>query len=107
MAFPRSTKITAGLQLNALKGLSTVISGTNKRFHKKPTIPTVKYVGGSVMVWSCFAALDPGRLAVVDGIMISAAYQKTLKENVGYELKIIKKPFSYSYFFHTGPGRMR
>ncbi|KAK3556981.1 hypothetical protein QTP70_022323 [Hemibagrus guttatus] len=42
----------------------------------------VKYGGGSVMVWGCFAASGPGRLAVINGTMNSAVYLKILKENV-------------------------
>ncbi len=53
-----------------------------KAFHKKNIIPTVKHGGGSVMVWGCFAASGPGRLAIIDGTMNSALYQKILKENV-------------------------
>ena len=34
------------------------------------------------MVWGCFAASGPGKLAVIDGTMNSALYQKILKENV-------------------------
>uniref|UniRef100_A0A3B3DJG5 Transposase n=1 Tax=Oryzias melastigma TaxID=30732 RepID=A0A3B3DJG5_ORYME len=55
---------------------------SNTAFHKKNIIPTVKYGGGSVMVWGCFAASGPGRLAVIDGSMNSTVYQKVLKENV-------------------------
>ncbi|KAF7654779.1 hypothetical protein LDENG_00064760 [Lucifuga dentata] len=38
---------------------------TNTAFQKKNIIPTVKHGGGSVMVWGCFAASGPGRLAVI------------------------------------------
>ncbi len=38
---------------------------TNTGFHKKNIIPTVKHGGGSVMVWGCFAASGPGRLAIL------------------------------------------
>ncbi|KAK3571484.1 hypothetical protein QTP86_012631 [Hemibagrus guttatus] len=55
---------------------------SNTAFQKKNIIPTVKYGGGSVMVWGCFAASGPGRLAVLNGTMNSAVYQKILKENV-------------------------
>ncbi len=55
---------------------------TNTAFHKKNIIPTVKHGDGSVMVWGCFAASGPGRLAIIDGIMNSALYHKILKENV-------------------------
>ncbi|KAK3509481.1 hypothetical protein QTP70_035136 [Hemibagrus guttatus] len=54
---------------------------SNTAFQKKNIIPTVKYGGGSVMVWGCFAASGPGRLAVINGSMNSAVYQKILKEN--------------------------
>ncbi|KAK3527855.1 hypothetical protein QTP86_009412 [Hemibagrus guttatus] len=59
-----------------------VWSKSNTTFQKKNIIPTVKYGGGSVMVWGCFAASGPGRLAVINGTMNSAVYQKILKENV-------------------------
>ncbi len=42
-----------------------------QHFRKKNIIPTVKYGGGSVMVWGCFAASGPGRLAVINGTMNS------------------------------------
>ncbi|KAK3525999.1 hypothetical protein QTP70_011800 [Hemibagrus guttatus] len=55
---------------------------SNTAFQKKNIIPTVKYGGASVMVWGGFAASGPGRLAVINGTMNSAVYQKILKENV-------------------------
>lgn len=54
---------------------------TNTAFHKKNIIPPVKHGGGSVMVWGCFASSGTERLAVIDGTMNSALYQKILKEN--------------------------
>ncbi|KAK3574095.1 hypothetical protein QTP86_002852 [Hemibagrus guttatus] len=55
---------------------------SNIAFQNKNIIPKVKYGGGSVIVWGCFAASGPGRLAVINGTMNSAIYQKILKENV-------------------------
>lgn len=63
---------------------------SNTAFQKKNIIPTVKYGGGSVMVWGCFAASGPGRLAVIDGTMNSALYQKILKENVRPSVRDLK-----------------
>uniref|UniRef100_A0AAY4E7X3 Tc1-like transposase DDE domain-containing protein n=1 Tax=Denticeps clupeoides TaxID=299321 RepID=A0AAY4E7X3_9TELE len=40
---------------------------------KTNIIPTVKYGGGSVIVWGCFAASGPGRL-VIDGTMNSVVF---------------------------------
>ncbi len=34
------------------------------------------------MVWGCFAASGPGQLAIIDGTMNCALYQKILKENI-------------------------
>ena len=53
-------------------------------------MPTVKHGGGSVMVWGCFAASGPGHLAVIDGTMNSAVYQKILKENVRPSVPALK-----------------
>ncbi|KAI3354711.1 hypothetical protein L3Q82_019199 [Scortum barcoo] len=71
-------------KLNFLEGVCPITSGckSNTAFQKKNIIPTVKYGGGSVMVWGCFAASGPGRRAVINGTMNSAVYQKILKENV-------------------------
>ncbi len=59
-------------------------------FQKKNIIPTVKYGGGSVMVWGCFAASGPGRLAVINGTMNSAVYQKIMKDNVRPSVRDLK-----------------
>ncbi len=63
---------------------------SNTAFQKKNIIPTVKYGGGSVMVWGCFAASGPGRLAVINGTMNSAVYQKILKDNVRPSVRDLK-----------------
>ncbi len=63
---------------------------SNTAFQKKNIIPTVKYGGGSVMVWGCFAASGPGRLAVINGTMNSSVYQKILKDNVRPSVRDLK-----------------
>ncbi len=63
---------------------------SNTAFQKKNIIPTVKYGGGSVMVWGCFAASGPGRLAVINGTINSAVYQKILKDNVRPSVRDLK-----------------
>ncbi|XP_054648642.1 AP-1 complex-associated regulatory protein isoform X1 [Dunckerocampus dactyliophorus] len=63
---------------------------SNAAFQKKNIIPTVKYGGGGVMVWGCFAALGPGRRAVINGTINSAAYQKILRENVRPSVRDLK-----------------
>ncbi len=52
---------------NFLADMGPVMSGEkpNTAFHSKNLIPTVKHGRGSVMVWGCFAASGPGRLAII------------------------------------------
>uniref|UniRef100_A0A8C6VVE8 Transposase Tc1-like domain-containing protein n=1 Tax=Nothobranchius furzeri TaxID=105023 RepID=A0A8C6VVE8_NOTFU len=59
-------------------------------FQTKNIIPTVKYGGGSVMVWGCFAASGTGRLAVINGTMNSTVYPNILKENVRPSVRQLK-----------------
>ena len=53
-------------------------------------IPTVKYGGGSIMVWGYFAASGPGQLAIIDGKMYSQFYQDILQENVSLSVRQLK-----------------
>ncbi len=43
-----------------------------------------------MVVGSCFAASGPGRLAVINGTMNSAVYQKILKDNVWPSVRDLK-----------------
>ena len=45
-------------------------------------IPTVKYGGGLLMLWSCFAASGPRDLVKTNGIMNSTKYQNILGKNL-------------------------
>ncbi len=80
-------------KLNILEGVCPcyIWRKTNTAFQKKNIIPTVKHGGGTVMVWGCFAASGPGRLAIIDGTMNSALYQKILKENVRQSVCDLKR----------------
>src|SRR4029434_5362295 len=48
---------------------------------EKHLIPTVKYGGGSLMLWGCFSSKGPGHLVRIHGIMDSIKYQQMLNEN--------------------------
>jgi hypothetical protein len=44
-------------------------------------VPTVKYGGGSVMVWGCFSGCGTGDLVKINGIMKKEQYKQILQEN--------------------------
>src|SRR4029434_90025 len=43
---------------------------------EKSLIPTVKFGGGSLMLWGCFSSKGPGHLVRVHGIMDSIKYEQ-------------------------------
>nr|AAW25703.1 SJCHGC03999 protein [Schistosoma japonicum] len=63
-----SGKIFCGqikLKLSCLEGTHDTVWRKKGTSHQHQNlIPTVKYGGGSIMVWGCFAASGPGQLAI-------------------------------------------
>uniref|UniRef100_A0A669EVF3 Transposase n=1 Tax=Oreochromis niloticus TaxID=8128 RepID=A0A669EVF3_ORENI len=55
---------------------------TTTAHHSEHTIPTVKYGGGSIMLWVCFSSAGTGKLVRVDGKMDGAKYRANLEENL-------------------------
>ena len=54
-----------------------------RHFWRKPgTIPTVKYGGGSIMLWGCFPAAGAGRLVRIEAKMNGEKYREILEENL-------------------------
>ena len=50
--------------------------------HSKNICPTLKFGGGSVMVWACFSYHGVGKLVFIDGIMDAVKYVTILSENL-------------------------
>ena len=79
------------LQLS-LEGTHNTMCGEKKgtEHQHQNLIQTVKYGGGSIMVWGCFAVSGPGQLAIIDGKMNSQVYQDILQENVSVSVHQLK-----------------
>ena len=51
-------------------------------FYNKNTIPTVKFGGGSIMIWGGFSSKGPGEIEIIDGKMNGRMYRKILGKTV-------------------------
>ena len=51
-------------------------------YSTKNTVPTVKFGGGSIMIWECFSAKGVNKISVIDGKMIAQKYKQILQENL-------------------------
>jgi hypothetical protein len=59
--------------------------GLNAKCHiwRKPgTIPMVKHVGGSIMLWGCYSVAGTGRLVRIEAKMKTEKYREILDENL-------------------------
>uniref|UniRef100_A0A8C5DP94 Transposase n=1 Tax=Gouania willdenowi TaxID=441366 RepID=A0A8C5DP94_GOUWI len=54
----------------------------NTAFQEKHLLPTVKFGGGSIMLWGCVSSAGTGNLVKVEGRMDSSQYQQILENNV-------------------------
>lgn len=54
----------------------------NTAFQEKHLLPTVKFGGGSIMLWGCVASAGTGNLVKVEGRMDSTQYQRILENNI-------------------------
>lgn len=62
----------------------------NTAFEEKNLLPTVKFGGGSIMLWGCVASTGTGNLVKVEGRMDSVQYQQILEKNVKESVKKLK-----------------
>lgn len=69
----------------------------NEALKKQYVIPTVKYGGGSIMIWACFSSYGVGNLVPIEGIMTADTYIDILNENL--EESVLKMDLDEEWMF--------
>lgn len=54
----------------------------NTTYQHKNLSPTVKHVGGGVVIWACFVVAGPLKIAITELIMSVSIYHSILETNV-------------------------
>ena len=49
-------------------------------YSPKNTVPTVKFCGGSIMIWGCFSVKGVGKISVIDGKMNAQSINRSCKK---------------------------
>ena len=63
-------------------GKIMVWRSTMEEYDPKRTVPTVKYNGGSVIVWACFSRSGVGNLCFIEGNMDRFLYREILRKDL-------------------------
>ncbi len=63
-------------------GVKRVWRQPGEVYKDKDVLPTVKYGGGSVMVWGCMSAASTGELQFIEGTMDANMYCDILKQSM-------------------------
>ena len=81
--------------------------GQNYRNHSNTvpmnTVPTVKFGGGSIMIWGCFSAKGVGKISVIDGKMNAQKYKLILQENLLFSVVSLELPSDYIFLQDNDP----
>ena len=68
----------------------------DETYSPKNTVTTVKFGGGSLMIWECFSAKGVGKISVIDGKMNAKMYKQSCKK-IGYLLLSLELPSDYIF----------
>ena len=72
-------------------------------YSPKNTVPTVKFGGGSRMIWGCFSAKGVGKISVIDGKMNTEKYKQILQENLISSVESLKLRSDYIFQSDNDP----
>ena len=69
----------------------------SEAYSPKNSIPTVKFGGGSVMIWGCFSVKGVGKTSVLDSKMNAQKYKQILQENLMSSVESLELPSDYIF----------
>lgn len=78
------------MELFGLSAKRYVWRKSNTAHQPGNTIPTLKYGGGTIMLWGCFSAAGTGNIVRIDGRMNGAQYREILDKNLRPSAKKLK-----------------
>ncbi|KAF2348584.1 Transposase Tc1-like [Trinorchestia longiramus] len=70
------------IELFGRNSINYVWREQNEEYKPKCTIPTVKFGGGSIMVWGSFSSSEVGKLHIIEGTMNGRKYGEILEEQL-------------------------
>ena len=66
-------------------------------YSPKNTVPTVKFGGGSIMIWGCFSVKGVDKISVMDGKMNAQKFKQILQENFISSVENLELPSDYIF----------
>ena len=58
---------------------------------------TVKFGGGSILIWGCFSVKSVGKISVIDSKMNAQKYKQILQENLMSSFESLELPSDYIF----------
>ena len=74
-----------------------MVGKDGESYSPKNMVPTVKFGGGSIMIWGCFSAKGVGKISLRDGNMNAQKYKQILQENLMTSVESFELPSDYIF----------